>query len=102
MASNLLDTGWRDFLQAGRKIKWGSQSCPMPLSFREAEQPAFIVGQDGILRAGCLPAPAGLFREGSGGLTTRRRLPTCPHNGATYSTPAIARHSRPCDSPTPL
>jgi hypothetical protein len=33
----------------------------MPLSFREAEQPALIVGQDGILRAGWQPAPAGLF-----------------------------------------
>src|ERR1022692_394954 len=33
----------------------------MPLSFREAEQPALIVGQDAILRAGWQPAPTGLL-----------------------------------------
>ena len=56
----------------------------MPLSFREGEQPALIVGQDGILRAGWQPAPAGLFTMASGGLTTRRRLPTCPTTSAEF------------------
>ena len=53
----------------------------MSLSFRETEQPALIVGQDGILRATQRvprqPAPAGLFAGGAGGLPTRRRLATC-------------------------
>jgi putative selenate reductase molybdopterin-binding subunit len=35
------------------------------------------VGQDGILRAGCLPAPPLQFTA-PGGLPTRRRLTTCP------------------------
>src|SRR5271157_5871263 len=56
----------------------------MPLSFREAKQPELVVGQDGILRAGCQPAPAGLFTRGSGGLPTRRRLPTCPTTSAEF------------------
>src|ERR1035441_3066475 len=56
----------------------------MPFSFRETEQPALVVGQDGILRAGWQPAPAGLFTGGPDGLTTRRRLPTCPTTSAEY------------------
>src|ERR1017187_8144851 len=50
----------------------------------EAEQPALIVGQNGILRAGWQPAPADLFTRGSGGLPTRRRLPTCPTTSAEF------------------
>jgi hypothetical protein len=52
----------------------------MPLSFREAEQPALIVGRDGILHAGWQPAPAGLFTEGSGGLTNPPQVANLPHN----------------------
>jgi hypothetical protein len=39
---------------------------------------ALVVGQDGILRAGWQPAPGGLLQTSTGGLPTRRRLPTCP------------------------
>src|ERR1019366_3820267 len=60
------------------------QDCPMSLSFRGAEHPAFIVGQDGILRAGWQPAPAALVTRDSGGLRTRRRLPTCPTTSAEF------------------
>jgi hypothetical protein len=56
----------------------------MSFSFREGEHPALIVGQDGILRAGWQPAPAGLFTKASGGLSTRRRLPTCPTTSAEF------------------
>src|ERR1019366_7264769 len=61
-------------------VGWGRRFRPMPLSSPDAEQPALIVGQDGILRAGWQPAPAGLFTRGSGGLPTRRRLPTQCHS----------------------
>src|ERR1039457_400706 len=41
-----------------------------------------IVGQDGILRAGCPPAPCGRLQTSGGGLPIRRTqrvpLPTCP------------------------
>src|ERR1035437_500245 len=56
----------------------------MPLSFPETERPALIVGQDGILRAGWQPAPNVQFTRGSGGLPTRRRLPTCPTISAEF------------------
>src|ERR1035438_3189632 len=36
------------------------------------------VGQDGILRAGWQPALGGHSQTPAGGLSTRRRLPTCP------------------------
>src|ERR1017187_279041 len=35
-------------------------------------------GQDGILRAGWQPALGGHSQTPAGGLSTRRRLPTCP------------------------
>src|SRR5450759_5090912 len=57
-------------------IAWRRHSCPMPLSFANTGPAALIVGQDGILRAGWQPAPPSLFTRGSGGLPTRRRLPT--------------------------
>src|ERR1035437_4228405 len=57
----------------------------MPLSFPETERPALIVGQDGILRAGWQPAPNVQFTRGSGGLPTRRRLPTCPTTCAEFA-----------------
>jgi hypothetical protein len=58
--------------------------CPMPLSFRGTEHPAWIVGQDGILRAGWQPALVGLFTGDPGGLPTRRRLPTCPTTSVEF------------------
>jgi hypothetical protein len=56
----------------------------MPLTFRGTEHPAWIVGQDGILRAGCQPALVGLFTGDPGGLPTRRRLPTCPTTSVEF------------------
>jgi hypothetical protein len=44
----------------------------MPHAFPERAQSAFVVGQDGILRAGCQPAPLACLRAFTGGLTTRR------------------------------
>src|SRR5450759_3618527 len=53
-----------------------------PQWFGKSEQPALIVGQDGILRATQRvpgqPAPANPLTGGSGGLPTHRRLPTGP------------------------
>ena len=62
----------------------GACFSSMSFSFREGEHPALIVGQDGILRAGWQPALVGLFTKASGGLTTRRRLPTCPTTSAEF------------------
>ena len=56
----------------------------MPLSFRGTEHPAWIVGQDGILRAGFQPALVGLFTGDPGGLPTRRRLKTCPTTSTEF------------------
>jgi hypothetical protein len=61
----------------------------MPVSYYEAEQPALILcgagwypaRDPGVPRQ---PAPAGPFTEGSGGLPTRRRLPTCPTISAGF------------------
>src|ERR1035438_6238376 len=71
----------------GARFAWGHYECIGNDSggSREAEQPALIVGQDGILRAGwATGARAGLFARGSGGLPTRRRLPTCPTTSAQF------------------
>ena len=59
----------------------------MPLSFRGTEHPAWIVGQDGILRAGWQPAPAACVPAVPGGLPTRRRLPTCPTTSTEFPFP---------------
>ena len=67
-------------------------SCLMPRVFRDAAQPALIVGQDGILRAGWQPAPDGLFTRSPGGLPTRSRLPTCPTTSAAF--PFVAKRLR--------
>src|ERR1017187_3525605 len=63
---------------------WRRHSCPMPLSFRGTEHPAWIVGQDGILRAGWQPAPAACVRAVPSGLPTRRRFPTCPATSVEF------------------
>jgi hypothetical protein len=56
----------------------------MPLSFRGTEHPAWIVGQDCILRAGWQPAPGAFVPAVPGGLPTRRRFPTCPTTSAEF------------------
>src|ERR1035441_7402245 len=71
--------GGTDWLVVGVRM---SAKVGQALSSCAAEQSALSVGQDGILRAGWQPAPAGLFPRGSGGLPTRRRLPTCPTTSA--------------------
>jgi hypothetical protein len=51
----------------------------MPHTYWDTEHHARIVGQDGILRAGCQPALAGLFTSDSGGLPARPTvLAVCP------------------------
>jgi hypothetical protein len=70
------------------KISWDGPPGPMPHTFWDTGHHAWIVGQDGILRAGCQPALVGLFTSDSGGLPTRRTqrvlLPTCPTVLAAY------------------
>ena len=67
---------------------WRGHSCPMPLSFRGIEHPAWIVGQDCILRAGFQPALVGLFTGDPGGLPNRQTqrvpLPTCPATSVEF------------------
>jgi len=50
--------------------------------FREMQAPRAFVGQDGILRPGPGGTPQSAWPASvnwlAGGLTTRRRLPTCP------------------------
>src|ERR1035438_2496971 len=50
----------------GARFAWGHYECIGNDSggSREAEQPALIVGQDGILRAGWQPAPGLAFLQG--------------------------------------
>jgi Domain of unknown function (DUF4372) len=50
----------------------------MPHTFWLARHHPWIVGQDGILRAGWQPALVGLFTSDPGGSPTRRRLKTTP------------------------
>jgi uncharacterized Zn finger protein len=52
----------------------------MPLCLREAEQPALIVGQDGILRAGWQPASAGLFTRKGRRVANPPQVANLPHN----------------------
>ena len=67
---------------------WRGHSCLMPLSFRGVEHPAWIVGQDCILRAGFQPALVGRFTGDPGGLPNRQTqrvpLPTCPTTSVEF------------------
>src|ERR1039458_6067466 len=63
---------------------WSKAATTFWSAIRACLVDALIVGQDGILRAGWQPAPAGLFTRRSGGLPTRRRLPTCPTTSAEF------------------
>src|SRR5947209_13168642 len=60
--------------EAPRRLK------PAPLSFRNSGN----LGQDDILRAGWQPALVRILLALRGGLTTRRRLPTCPTNSCRF------------------
>jgi hypothetical protein len=59
----------------------------MPHAFPKTAHSASIVGQDGILRAGWQPAPLACLQAIWGGLTTRRRFPTCPTTSAEFPFP---------------
>ena len=52
----------------------------MPLSFPSSGRSAYIVGQDGILRAGWLPAPFGVLVGSSGRVANPPQVNNLPHN----------------------
>jgi len=83
-AANGLAIGVKISRKARDCLTWRRHSCPMPLSFRGTEHPAWIVGQDGILRAGWQPAPAACVRADPGGFPTRHRFLTCPTTSVEF------------------